>query len=118
MYSHSTAVKFWVKPQVNKRVADEEFKDHSGDPFFPKVQWPPAELCPLCRAPSVAAGASAGKASSGAEPEWNEDEVRASAHQACKPFAMQEDHASAKAFSHLLVENIAAYAEVYAWPTC
>ncbi len=59
--------------QVNKRVADEEFKDHSGDPFFPKVQWPPPELCPLCRAPSVTAGATAGKAE--AEPEWNEDEV-------------------------------------------
>ena len=56
-------------------MADEEFKDHSGDPFFPKVQWPPPELCPLCRAPSVTAGATAGKASSEAEPEWNEDEV-------------------------------------------
>ena len=59
--------------QVNERVADEEFKDHSGDPFFPKVQWPPPELCPLCRAPSVTAGA--GKGVSDAEPEWNEDEV-------------------------------------------
>ena len=59
--------------QVNKRGADEEFKDHSGDPFFPKAQWPTPELCPLCRAPSVTAGA--GKGGSEAEPEWNEDEV-------------------------------------------
>ena len=59
--------------QVNKRVADEEFKDHSGDPFFPKTQWPTPELCPLCRAPSVTGGA--GKGGSEAEPEWNEDEV-------------------------------------------
>ena len=62
-----------VAVQVNKRVADEEFKDHSGDPFFPKAQWPTPELCPLCRAPSVTAGA--GKGGSEAEPEWNEDEV-------------------------------------------
>ena len=54
-------------------MADEQFKDHSGDPFFPKVQWPPPELCPLCRAPSVTAGA--GKGGPDAEPEWNEDEV-------------------------------------------
>ena len=59
---------------MNKQVADEEFKDHSGDPFFPKVQWPPPELCPLCRAPSVAAGAGQGGEPE-AEPEWNEDEV-------------------------------------------
>ena len=59
--------------QVNKRVADEEFKDHSGDPFFPKAPWPTPELCPLCRAPSVTAGV--GKGGSEAEPEWNEDEV-------------------------------------------
>ena len=24
-----------------------------GDPTFPKVQFPPAALCPLCRAPSL-----------------------------------------------------------------
>ena len=24
-----------------------------GDPAFPKVQFPPADLCPLCRAPSL-----------------------------------------------------------------
>ena len=59
--------------QVNKRVADEEFKDHSGDPFFPKTQWPTPELCPLCRAPSVTVVS--GKGGSEAEPEWNEDEV-------------------------------------------
>ena len=24
-----------------------------GEPAFPKVQFPPADLCPLCRAPSL-----------------------------------------------------------------
>lgn len=55
--------------QVNKRVAKQEQADHSGDPFFPKVQWPTPEMCPLCRVPTLAAQAA------DADPEWNEDEV-------------------------------------------
>ncbi|EIE18688.1 hypothetical protein COCSUDRAFT_49169 [Coccomyxa subellipsoidea C-169] len=54
---------------VNKRVAKQEAADHSGDPFFPKVQWPSPEACPLCRMPTLAAQ------SADSEPEWNEDEV-------------------------------------------
>ncbi len=59
--------------QVNKRVAKEELTDLSGDRLFPKVQWPPPELCPLCRLPSLATAAAAESAAR--EPEWNEDEV-------------------------------------------
>lgn len=58
---------FWLV-QVNKRVGEQELQDHSGDPFFPKIQWPPPELCPLCRVPSLATGQDQ-------DPEWNEDEV-------------------------------------------
>lgn len=54
---------------MNKRVAKQEAADHSGDPFFPKVQWPSPEACPLCRMPTLAAQ------SADSEPEWNEDEV-------------------------------------------
>lgn len=59
--------------QVNKRVAKEELTDLSGDRLFPKVQWPPPDLCPLCRAPSLATAAAS--ESTALEPEWNEDEV-------------------------------------------
>lgn len=55
--------------QVNKRVAKQEQADHSGDPFYPKVQWPSPEACPLCRIPSLSTRGP------DAEPEWNEDEV-------------------------------------------
>ncbi|CAL8464340.1 g3875 [Coccomyxa elongata] len=55
---------------VNKRVAKQEQADHSGDPFFPKVQWPTPEMCPLCRVPTLAA-----QAADADHPEWNEDEV-------------------------------------------
>ncbi len=50
-------------------MAKQEAADHSGDPFFPKVQWPSPEACPLCRMPTLAAQ------SADSEPEWNEDEV-------------------------------------------
>jgi thiol oxidase len=56
--------------QVNKRLAKQELQDHSGDPFFPKTQWPPPELCPLCRVPRLVTGQAAEQ-----DPEWNEDEV-------------------------------------------
>lgn len=37
------------------------------------MQWPPPELCPLCRVPSVASVAAQGTAA--LQPDWNEDEV-------------------------------------------
>lgn len=55
-------------PQVNARLAEEEKERGDGDPFYPKLQWPTAEVCALCRAP-VLRGAEA------AEPQWNEGEV-------------------------------------------
>ena len=39
--------------QVNARLARQEELSVQGDPAFPKVQFPPAALCPLCRAPSL-----------------------------------------------------------------
>lgn len=53
---------------MNARLAEEERSRGDGDPFYPKLQWPTAELCALCRAP-VLRGAEA------ADPQWNEGEV-------------------------------------------
>lgn len=38
-----------------------------------QVQWPPPELCPLCRLPGAASAAAQGAAA--LQPDWNEDEV-------------------------------------------
>ena len=41
-----------ARPQVNSRLAEVERKykhSTSGDPAFPKQQWPFKEACPLCR---------------------------------------------------------------------
>lgn len=35
--------------QVNERVGKQEAEGSDGDPAFPKVQWPPSEVCPACR---------------------------------------------------------------------
>eukprot|EP00891_Asterochloris_glomerata_P002704 jgi/Astpho2/2704/Aster-00890 len=50
--------------EVNARLARQEKLSVQGDPAFPKVQFPPAALCPLCRAPSLDNAV-----------HWNEDEV-------------------------------------------
>lgn len=39
-------------PQVNARLERQEEDGKDGDPAFPKQQWPPADLCPLCHLPS------------------------------------------------------------------
>lgn len=54
--------------QVNARLAEEEKERGDGDPFYPKLQWPPPELCPLCRAPLL-------RGAEAAKPQWNEGEV-------------------------------------------
>ncbi|XP_024523489.1 sulfhydryl oxidase 2 isoform X2 [Selaginella moellendorffii] len=41
---------FWrAHNQVNKRVGDAEAESKTGDPKFPKQQWPPKELCTACK---------------------------------------------------------------------
>ena len=54
--------------QVNARLAEEEKQRGDGDPFYPKLQWPPLELCALCRAPLL-------RGAEAAKPQWNEGEV-------------------------------------------
>lgn len=57
--------------EVNARLADIEKKyghSSSGDPKFPKIQWPDAVACPACKK----AGSGAAKGDS-----WDEHQVRA-----------------------------------------
>ena len=51
---------------MNRRLEALEKSNGDGDPAFPKAQWPPAELCPLCRLPSLG---------NKGEITWNEEEV-------------------------------------------
>lgn len=60
------AVRFWGTAQVNRRLEAVEKNTGDGDPAFPKMQWPPTEVCPLCRLPSLV---------SKADITWNEDEI-------------------------------------------
>jgi hypothetical protein len=55
-----------VPEQVNRRLESLEKSSGEGDPAFPKRQWPPSELCPLCRLPSLNKKAAV---------TWNEEEV-------------------------------------------
>jgi len=52
--------------QVNRRLESLEKNSGEGDPGFPKHQWPPLELCPLCRLPAL---------NKKADVTWNEEEV-------------------------------------------
>lgn len=52
--------------QVNKRLEEHEAHANDGDPSYPKMQWPPAELCALCRMPTLAPETGVA---------WNVDEV-------------------------------------------
>jgi len=38
-----------VHNEVNRRLANEEEKYNTGDPQFPKTEWPPQQLCPDCQ---------------------------------------------------------------------
>ncbi|KAK9819339.1 hypothetical protein WJX74_007870 [Apatococcus lobatus] len=51
--------------RVNRRLEDEDAKGQASDPAFPKVQWPPADLCPSCHKLAAAKKA--------ASDDWNED---------------------------------------------
>jgi len=53
--------------QVNTRLAKMEEAEGLGDPMYPKQEWPPPELCPLCREPSTQPNSAAS--------EWNKVEV-------------------------------------------
>ncbi|KAK6921650.1 Thioredoxin domain, partial [Dillenia turbinata] len=55
--------------QVNERLIKEEASVGTGDPKFPKIMWPPKQLCASC---SVSAGK---KINMTGQTEWNEDEV-------------------------------------------
>ncbi|KAK9792463.1 hypothetical protein WJX73_007606 [Symbiochloris irregularis] len=52
--------------RVNKRLQQQEASGDTGDPAFPKLQWPPTVLCALCVLPTL---------SPDQEPAWNLDEV-------------------------------------------
>ncbi|KAK8526280.1 hypothetical protein V6N12_020758 [Hibiscus sabdariffa] len=55
--------------QVNERLMKEEASLKTGDPKFPKIIWPPKQLCSLCqhsRGP---------KDKESSQIEWNQDEV-------------------------------------------
>ena len=54
-------------PQVNRRLESIEKNSGDGDPASPKIQWPPSELCPLCRLPSLK--------KKEADVTWNEEEI-------------------------------------------
>ncbi|EES19913.1 hypothetical protein BDA96_09G236700 [Sorghum bicolor] len=55
--------------KVNERLMKEEKDLDNADPSFPKIVWPPKQLCPLCYL-------SSSKTADGAmQVEWNEDEV-------------------------------------------
>lgn len=53
--------------QVNARLKEEEAASHTGDPQFPKVQWPPQSICQSCSTVDNATG----------EIDWDLDNVYA-----------------------------------------
>ncbi|XP_010924152.2 sulfhydryl oxidase 1 isoform X2 [Elaeis guineensis] len=55
--------------KVNERLMKEEKELGTGDPMFPKIIWPPKQLCPSCY-PS-----SSRKITGTSQVDWNEDEV-------------------------------------------
>ncbi|XP_008787608.2 sulfhydryl oxidase 1-like isoform X2 [Phoenix dactylifera] len=55
--------------KVNERLRKEEKALRTGDPRFPKVIWPPEQLCPSCYLSSIS------KRNGTAQVDWNEDEV-------------------------------------------
>ncbi|WOK93034.1 sulfhydryl oxidase 2-like isoform X2 [Canna indica] len=55
--------------QVNERLMKEEKDLGTGDPIFPKVTWPPKQLCPSCYV------SSSRKSSGNKQIDWNQDEV-------------------------------------------
>ncbi|CAD6332932.1 unnamed protein product [Miscanthus lutarioriparius] len=55
--------------KVNERLMKEEKDLDNADPSFPKIIWPPKQLCPLCYR------SSSSTADGAMQVEWNEDEV-------------------------------------------
>ncbi|KAG1346977.1 sulfhydryl oxidase 2 [Cocos nucifera] len=55
--------------KVNERLMKEEKALETGDPRFPKVIWPPEQLCPSCYLSSIS------KRTGTNQVDWNEDEV-------------------------------------------
>ncbi|KAK3236894.1 Sulfhydryl oxidase 1 [Cymbomonas tetramitiformis] len=56
-----------MRDEVNARLKEEEAASHTGDPKFPKVQWPPQSICPSCSTVDNATG----------EIDWDLDSVYA-----------------------------------------
>ncbi|KAL6848979.1 hypothetical protein ACP4OV_021562 [Aristida adscensionis] len=68
--SRDLALWLWsTHNKVNKRLMKEEKDLGTGDPSFPKVIWPPKQLCPLCYR------SWSGTADGTSQVDWNEDEV-------------------------------------------
>ncbi len=68
-----------VRPQVNARLARVEAqhgKSFTGDPGWPKEQWPPREVCAACVAAQPGAAA-AGEGGGGSGGGWHEAAVAA-----------------------------------------
>ncbi|CAA6671400.1 unnamed protein product [Spirodela intermedia] len=65
--------------RVNERLLKTERESQTGDPKFPKMAWPPSQLCPSCyrSSPAKEAGVSGGGGSGGASfrVDWSEDDV-------------------------------------------
>ncbi|KAL4553161.1 hypothetical protein Ndes2526B_g03039 [Nannochloris sp. 'desiccata'] len=55
---------------VNARLKLEEEEASAGDPEYPKIQWPPEELCPTCSSPT-----SSSQDNNSVEKSWNEEAV-------------------------------------------
>ncbi|GMJ13307.1 quiescin-sulfhydryl oxidase 2 [Hibiscus trionum] len=55
--------------EVNERLMKEEASLGTGDPKFPKIIWPPKQLCPSCQ------HSQAPKDKGSSQIEWNRDEV-------------------------------------------
>jgi thiol oxidase len=58
-------------PQVESKYGHSS----TGDPAFPKVQWPTAADCPLCRLPQPSGPSTASKTDEAEPVQWNSEEV-------------------------------------------
>ncbi|XP_038987647.1 sulfhydryl oxidase 1-like isoform X2 [Phoenix dactylifera] len=68
--THDLSLWLWnTHNKVNERLMKEEKAFGTGDPMFPKIIWPPKQLCPSCYL------SSSRKRTGTSQVDWNEDEV-------------------------------------------